>query len=161
MKARFMRVIIFSMALVLFLCTSASAENKGDIKFDIQIGYGGVFKFNNMVPAIVEVENGGGDIAGELQAEIPNTDNMLTIYSVPVSISRGTTKKYQLDLPLASYGNITFNLTKGKDVIYRQKAYISGGLSQNTYFIGILSDDFDSVNYFTDARQDSESVKRK
>lgn len=118
------------------------------IKVDMKIGFDKFYKLGYSTPFRFEIENNYRDINGELQVEIPREDDSVTIYAINVSLPNNSTKKFVMNIPMNMFlTKLKVNITDGKKTVFTKDFRIDPGSNMETFSIGILSDDFDSVRY--------------
>lgn len=144
--------IIKSMATIFFLIffsfnsTKVYAENS--IKVNLKVGYDSAYKIGYTAPINIEIENKLKDINGEIQIEMINYSGNITLYSTMVNIPVNSTRNYRIEAPIMQYmSTLKVNILDGKNVVYSEKLPINLAASGDSFLIGILSDDFDSINY--------------
>ena len=124
------------------------AQAADDIKIDIRVGFDKFYKIGCSTPVHFEIENKLRDINGELQIEIPNQSDSIVIYAMNVSLPRDSTKKFIMNVPMNIFNTkLKVNIAEGKNIISTKTFRVDPGSNMETYVIGILSDDFDSVKY--------------
>lgn len=138
-------------AIVSELPLSAEAQSitvDDSIKVDMKIGFDKFYKLGYSTPFRFEVENNYRDINGELQVEIPREHDSVTVYAINVSLPNNSTKKFVMNIPMNMFlTKLKVNITDGKETVFTKDFRIDPGSNMETYSIGILSDDFDSVRY--------------
>lgn len=118
------------------------------VKIDMKVGFDKFYKIGNTTPVYFEIENNLRDINGELQIEMPNRSDSITIYAINVSLPKDSTKKFVMNVPMNVFNTkLKVNLTEGKNIVSTKSFRIDPGSNMETYAVGILSDDFDSVKY--------------
>lgn len=121
---------------------------EGDIKINAEIGYEGFYKLSSVVPIRIEVENNLRDINGELQVEVINGSNNLTLYAMKVSLPKGTTKQFVINAPIIKFNaNLKINIVEGRKKIISKITKVTSSLSSDAFVIGMLSDDYESIRY--------------
>jgi len=124
------------------------AEPDKQIKVDMKVGYDKFYKIGYSAPFYIEVENKYKDINGEIQVEIPNESNSVTLYAINVSLPNNSTKKFVMNIPMNRFlTKVRVNITDGKETVFTKDFRIDPGISMDSFAIGILSDDYDSVRY--------------
>ena len=99
--------------LILFTLTSAALytaalpgtahaepEKSDPVKIVVEGGYMGTAVLGSTVPLSISIVNEGPDIDGEIHVEVPVDDGSVDIYAVPISLPKGTVKKYKCQRPL-------------------------------------------------------------
>lgn len=149
---KLLRAAAFILMLALIIGQPAlqplKAEAKDEIRIDMKVGFDKFYKIGFDAPVYFEIENSLRDINGELQVEMPNQYDSITIYAINVNLPRNSVKKFLMNVPMNVFNTkINVNLAEGDNIISKKSFRIEPGLSADTYAIGILSDDFDSVKY--------------
>ncbi|MDQ0337458.1 hypothetical protein J2S00_000228 [Caldalkalibacillus uzonensis] len=108
------------------------------VKLEVKVGFGGVYKPASWVPVQVKVTNMGEDIEGEVTIDIPG--DFGGVYYRPVAISQGTTQMVSLYVPGDYLSGASVRLVQeGKEVA---KTTLSGpSLSGEAILIGVLAED--------------------
>lgn len=159
MKKLMWRVFTVQLLIILILSGTVLAEEKKELEVKVQAGFEGEYKIGYHVPITLEVINDKKDINGELQIEAENQGKNLTIYSRPLNIQKGEKKTYTLNIPIYSNAGCRVRIIDKNNKLYDERPSISYGAKQDSYLIGILSDDFDSVNFFSCSNRLSSSAK--
>ena len=142
--------IILMLAMILgYLGQSdVSAATDDSIIINMKVGFDKFYKIGYTTPVYFEIENNFRDINGELQLEMPNQSDSITLYAINVSLPKGSVKKFLMNVPMNVFNTkVNVNLSEGDNIIRTKTFRIDPGSSTDTYAIGILSDDFDSVRY--------------
>lgn len=152
MKKKFriavMLIVIFAMAMGQLAQLDVQAETDDTVKIDMKVGFDKFYKIGYTTPVYFEIENKLRDINGELQIEMPNQSDSITIYAMNVSLPKDSTKKFLMNVPMNAFNTkLKVNLTDGKNTITTKTFRVDPGSNMETYALGILSDDFDSVKY--------------
>lgn len=151
-----MRKIIKKFLLVSILfCTvfSFSIETIGAVdndKFDVRIdvGYNNNYKIGFSTPINVTIKNNYKDINGEVEIQVPSTPGKYMSYVKPISLQKDAEKVITINVPVGMNRPIySLNIYNGKDKVYEENIRIGMAANDVTSFIGILSDDFDSLSY--------------
>lgn len=140
-------IIIFSMQLN----SGVLAEGIRDevkINMTAEVGFDGYFKLGNYTPFYFEIENKLKDINGELQIELPDEMDNLTVYSMQINLPNNSTKKFVMNVPMNRFlSKLQVNIVEGKDKVFTKSIKVSPGANVETLGLGILSDDYESVKY--------------
>jgi hypothetical protein len=145
-------IAVFALALAVILGQlgqlDANAAPDEAIRIDMKVGFDKFYKIGCTTPVYFEIENKLRDINGELQLEMPNQSDSITIYAINVSLPKDSTKKFLMNVPMNVFNaKINVNLAEGDNIISTTSFRTDPGSSTDTFAIGILSDDFDSVKY--------------
>ena len=147
---RFISILIISMLLFSFF--TVYGDGSETIKIDAQVGFDKSYKPGYVTPIFITMENNSKDIEGEIQIEIPNDEgygaNTVSLYAIGINHPKNTVKKYVMNIPLpSSLLNVKLKVVEGKKVLLEKYVRIDRRIPDNTMFVGLLSDDGDSLNY--------------
>jgi len=118
------------------------------ISMEMKVGFDKFYKIGYMTPVYFEIENKLRDINGELQIEMPNQNDSITVYAMEVSLPKGSVKRFQMNIPVSVFNTkLNVNLAEGKNVISRKTFRVDPGSNSETFAIGVFSDSFDSIRY--------------
>lgn len=144
--------LLFMLLIVLLTVTGVSAEeaaeHSGKLEVKISVGFNDVYKIGFSAPINVNIKNNYKDINGEVEIRVPSSPGKYTSYIKPVSLQKGNEKLITINVPVGSNSRTKYavNIFDGGDRIFEDS--ITTVASNNiTTFIGILSDDFDSLSY--------------
>lgn len=143
-------VFILMLAVVIgqFSQLAVQAADNDGVTIDIKVGFDKFYKIGYTTPVYFEIENKLRDINGELQIEMPNQSQSITVYAMKVSLPKDSTKKFVMNIPMYVFNTkINVNLAEGKAIVSTKTFRIDPGSNSETFAIGILSDEFDSVKY--------------
>lgn len=151
------KVILFICTFVLLLICGGSSKAASaepideDIEITVEYGFDGRYKVGNNVPIFIEVKNGHKDIEGELQIKVPTTQNQYNIYSQQINLPKESKKNFIIAIPFMEISNeIEVLIEQNNQSLSSIKVRIENGrLLQNEKLIGILSEDFSSLSYFS------------
>lgn len=145
---RFMLILlIFGMIYSLSSKTVAAVDNeKLDVK--VSIGFNNNYKIGYSTPVNITIKNQYKDINGEVEIRVPSSTGKYMSYVKPISLQKEAEKVITISVPVgmnrAKYALIISN---GKDKVYEDSIEIGMTSNNATSFIGILSDDSDSLSY--------------
>lgn len=142
--------VIFS-----FFPQKVNAEENEDFDVKVEVGFNDNYKIGFSTPVNITIKNNYKDINGEVEIRVPSSPGKYMSYVKPISLQKDAEKAVTINIP------ISMNRTKhvlviynGKEKVYEEK--ISTVAANNiTTFIGILSDDFDSLSYINKAPSSS------
>ncbi len=141
-------IVMLAITMGKFVLPDVQAVADDAVKVNVKVGFDKFYKIGYTTPVYFEIENKLRDINGELQIEIPNQNDSITIYAMNVSLPKASTKKLVMNVPMNVFNTkLKINLTDGKSTITTRTLRVDPGSNADTYAIGILSDDFDSVKY--------------
>lgn len=129
--------------------TLAAADNsKFDVKIDI--GYNDNYKIGFSTPINITVKNKFKDINGEIEIRVPSTPGKYMSYVKPISLQKDAEKSITINIPVSmNRTKYTLNIYNGRDKVY-EDSITTMALNNITNFIGIFSDDFDSLSYINE-----------
>jgi hypothetical protein len=121
-----------------------------DVKIDmkVEVGFDGYYKLGNYAPFYFEIDNKLKDINGELQIELPDEMDNLTVYSMQVNLPNQSTKEFMMSVPINRFASkLQVNIVEGSNKVFSKSIKVNPGANMETFGIGILSDDYESVKY--------------
>ena len=152
-----MKRIIISVLLIAIMIFSLQSYSgvlaegiRDEVKINMvtEVGFDGYYKLGNYVPFYFEIENKLKDINGELQIELPDEMDNLTVYSMQVNLPNNSTKKFVMNVPMNRFlSKLQVNIVEGKNKVFTKSIKVSPGANVETFGLGILSDDYESVKY--------------
>ncbi|MDF2532977.1 MAG: hypothetical protein K0Q65_2558 [Clostridia bacterium] len=144
-------VLIVAMILSIQSYKVVFAEGIRDevkINMTVEVGFDGYYKLGNYAPFYFEIENKLKDINGELQIELPDEMDNLTVYSMQINLPQNSTKKFVMNVPMSRFlSKLQVNIVEGKNKVFTKSIKLSPGANIETFGLGILSDDYESVKY--------------
>jgi hypothetical protein len=156
MRKNHIRSIIPIFVLLLFIfsfnsvnaATSDVSENPKKLDVNVAVGFDDNYKIGFSTPVKITVKNKYKDINGEVEIRVPSTPGKYMSFVKPISLQKDAEKVITINIPVAGnrpqYPLIIYN---GKNKVYEDKIEIGMASNNITFFIGILSDDFDSLSY--------------
>lgn len=152
MKHIFKRILLIA-AAVMILQSFSGTYAQGfledpKITMKVNVGFDGYYKLGNYTPFHFEIDNKLKDINGELQVELPDEMNNITLYTVQINLPNNATKKFVMNIPINRFtSKLQVNIVEGKNKVFTQSIKMNTGTSSESFGIGILSDDYESVKY--------------
>lgn len=124
-----------------------------DTDFQVEITYGldGIVKYNAPVPIEITVYNSGKDFSGEIRIIILNEYEENIAYAKDVVLPANTEKSVNMTLQnIGSLSSFYMQIVneKGK-VLYSEKVTTPASQNSQEGIMGILSDDYSALNYFS------------
>ncbi len=161
-------MLIIATMLTAFTSILVKADSKdgkaGDkITINAITGYDDSFKVNSIVPIFITVKNNYRDIKGELQVVAGTGQGNGVMYVQPLDISKGAEKTIIVNAYI-SQGTRSYEVrfVEGKDLLKKESKSVNLGAAMNTSFLGLLSDDFESINYINRvAASDGQSISTR
>lgn len=151
---RIFKSILLIAAIVLFTMQSypvmlaESIRDEVKISMKAELGFDGYYKIGNYAPFYFEIDNKLKDINGELQVELPDEMNNLTVYSMQINLPNNSTKKFVMNIPINRFvSKLQVNIVEGKNKVFTRSIRIDPGSNMETLGLGILSDDYESMKY--------------
>jgi len=151
---RILKSILLIAAIIIFTLQSYQgilAEGIRDevkINMKVDVGFDGYYKLGNYTPFYFEIENKMKDINGELQIELPDEMDNLTVYSMQINLPNNSTKKFVMNVPMNRFlSKLQVNIIEGKNKVFTKAIKVNPGANVETFGLGILSDDYESVKY--------------
>ncbi len=141
--------IIFS---VLWDVLPVKASSNQDLDVKINVGFNGAYKIGYSSPVNVNIKNNLKDIDGQVEIRVPSSPGKYMSYVKSVSLQKGSEKLITINVPISNdnRNKYTVNIYDGHEKIYEDT--VTTIASNNvTTFIGIVSDDFDSLSYINTA----------
>lgn len=152
-----MKRIMISILLIAIIIFSMQSYNgvlaegiRDEVKINMtaEVGFDGYYKLGNYAPFYFEIENKLKDINGELQIELPDEMDNLTVYSMQINLPNNSTKKFVINVPMNRFlSKLQVNIVEGKNKVFTKSIKVSPGANNETFGLGILSDDYESVKY--------------
>lgn len=140
-------VIIFTMqSYQVVLAQGFRDEVKIDMK--VEVGFDGFYKIGSYAPFYFEIDNKLKDINGELQIELPDEMDQLTLYTMQINLPNNSSKRFVMNVPINRFtSKLQVNIVEGKNKVFTKSIKVSPGANMETFGLGILSDDYESVKY--------------
>ncbi|RKD30546.1 hypothetical protein [Thermohalobacter berrensis] len=151
------KIIVIAFIFLTFtniFCNTSHAIEDFEVK--VSIGFNGYYKLGKVIPLKVEVKNNYKDIDGKVQVffRTPRgNDSLYTFYSKKLNISKGTTKEINMNVLLNEH--YIYNLLKVRIIdndgqfLWEDEVNVGPLKVMDTGAIGIISDDYDSLRYFS------------
>lgn len=127
-----------------------------EIRMEMKVGFDKFYKIGYTTPVYFEIENKLRDINGEIQIEMPNRNDSITVYAMEVSLPKDSVKSFVMNIPVNVFNTkLNVNLAEGKNVIVKKTFRVDAGSNSETFAIGVLSDSFDSIRYINKVTLDN------
>lgn len=141
-----MSIIIIS--AMLGVSAEKAAENSGQLEVKYDVGFNDVYKIGYSTPINVDIKNSYKDINGQVEIRVPSSPGKYMSYVKPLSLQKGAEKLVTISVPIGNEyrSKYVINIYDGNDKIY-ENTITTVANNNITTFIGILSDDFDSLSY--------------
>lgn len=151
---RLMKSILLIAAMMIFMMQSHPSvfaetfKDEAKIEMKVNVGFDGYYKLGQYAPFYFEIDNKMKDINGELQVELPDEFDNVTLYTMPINISNNASKKFVMNVPITRFvSKLQVNIVEGKNQVFTKSVKINTGANMETFGLGILSDDYESVKY--------------
>ncbi|MCY6371603.1 hypothetical protein [Clostridium ganghwense] len=152
MKIRLKGFLVIFLTLFIILATFpiTSYASEGKVDLNVKVGFNGSYKVGYYVPINVDINNKLKDIDGEIQVETESGNGKVTIFAKPINLPINSTKQVYISVPIMKItSKLNIKLVQGKKVVYEEEKTISTGYNSESFFTGILSDEFDNLNYIS------------
>lgn len=143
-------IIVFFMALTIFTGIGTRAEaavNKG-VNVKAEVGFNKNYKVGYSAPITMTIDNKYKDIKGEVEIRVPSSSGKYVSYVKQLSMQKNSQKDIIINVPISgARTDYKIVISNGKEIVYEDKLTINNTSNNVTQFIGILSEDSDSVTY--------------
>lgn len=140
----------FFMAITILCCfglrVEAATENKLQVK--TAIGFNDNYKIGFSAPITLTINNKYKDIQGEVEIRIPSATGKYISYVKTLNMQKDSEKVITINVPIdGQRTKYKLFINNGSEVVYEDTISINNTMNNVTKFIGVLSDDFDSLSY--------------
>ncbi|MGV8982529.1 hypothetical protein [Clostridium sp.] len=142
--------IVFLMALTVFIGigTRAEAVSNKDVKVKVEVGFNKNYKVGYSAPITMTIDNKYKDIKGEVEIRVPSTPGKYISYVKQLSMQKNSQKDIIINVPISGQRtDYKMVISNEKEIVYEDKVTINNTSNNVTQFIGILSEDSDSLTY--------------
>ena len=142
-------LLVFFVITILIGLNSVNTAAKNDsLKVKVNIGYDNNYKVGYSTPVNLEIQNTGESFDGEVEIRVPSTPGKYISYVKKLNLEKDAEKTVRINVPVSGY-SIKYKviITSGKEVFYEKSISFNMTSNNMTQFIGVLSDDFDSLTY--------------
>lgn len=155
-KSLFLSILLAVMLTVMFPTGVFADDSEQDVEnsdytVTMESGLDGVAVEGTAMPITLTVGNTGKDFSGVLRVIVPATYEKQSIaYEKTVAIPSGGNKSFSVlipDIDAVAYLRVELENEKGKILYSKQMQFQSMIVGQNAV-VGILSDDYQGLNYF-------------
>ncbi len=151
-KSRFILTIISTIFIfTIFNFSVVSAiDDKYDINLKVSYGIDGRYKVNSKTPIKVVITNDGVDFQGKIQIEtlVPDV-NKYDLNTENINISEKTTKTLWYNINISNKFKIRL-IDENNEVIHEETINVNKGrLNEGDILVGVLTDDFNGLNYIS------------
>ncbi|MDF2986446.1 MAG: hypothetical protein K0R50_1956 [Eubacterium sp.] len=143
-------LIILSAVFGGFSANAAETDKELDVK--IGVGFNNAYKIGYSTPININIKNNYKDINGEVEVRVPSSPGKYMSYVKPISLQKDAEKSITINVPIGDNNRTKYavNIYDGEDKVCEDSVTIIAS-NNTTAFIGILSDDFDSLSYINSA----------
>lgn len=155
-------VVLLILAIILssILPVIVYGEEKDNLKIKGEVGFKNKYIINMNTPLILEITNEGKEFNGTVQVKVLTGDYEIkeyVIYEQNITLPQGSTKKVTMNIkPVSLQKYFTVSLvsdSKSKEVA--KKIIYATPFEPYRGFVGVLSDDFESVSYLKNLKLDT------
>ncbi|MBK1811794.1 hypothetical protein JHL18_14325 [Clostridium sp. YIM B02505] len=140
--------IALMMPLILFKGEVVKADTKKDISVKTKVGFNDKYKVGYFTPVTISIKNDYKDIQGTVEVKVPTSENKYDSYMKNLSIQKGTEKVVTINVPVKqAFLKYEISIKDGSEEVYSEEIKVGSANNQTVKFVGILSDDFDSLTY--------------
>lgn len=139
---------IIIISAMLGVSAEKAAENGGQLEVKYNVGFNDVYKIGYSTPINIDIKNKNKDINGQVEIRVPSSPGKYMSYVKPISLQKGAEKSITINVPIGNEyrSKYAINIYDGEKKIY-ENTITTVANNNITTFIGILSDDFDSLSY--------------
>lgn len=161
-KSKFILTIISTIFIfTIFNFSVVSAiDDKYDINLKVSYGIDGRYKVNDKTPIKVVITNDGVDFQGKIQIEtlVPDV-NKYDLNTENINISEKTTKTLWYNINISNKFKIRL-IDENNEVIHEETINVNKGrLNEGDILVGVLTDDFNGLNYISNVNLNDNSKK--
>ncbi|WP_160680685.1 hypothetical protein [Clostridium sp. C8-1-8] len=147
----FILVLALTLAIPAFLLKgeATKAVTKKNISVKTTVGFNDKYKIGYFTTMNMDIKNDYKDIQGTVEVRVPTAQNKYNVYTKSLSMQKGSEKVIAIDVPVKQ-GFLKYQIVikDGKDEVFTDEVKVGNTTNQTVKFLGILSDDFDSLTYF-------------
>lgn len=145
-------IFILAMALIIPLVLvrgeTVKADTKKGITVKATVGFNDKYKIGYYTPINISIKNDYKDIQGTVEVKVPTSENKYDSYLKNLSLQKGSEKIVTINVPVKqAFLKYEISIKDGNDEVYSEEIKVGNSTNQTVKFIGILSDDFDSLTY--------------
>ncbi len=145
---KFWLVLLISSMIFSFSSKTVGAADNENFDVKISIGFNNNYKIGYSTPVNITIKNQYKDINGEVEIRVPSSTGKYMSYVKPISLQKEAEKVITINVPVGmNRAKYLLVISNGKDKVYEDSIEIGMTSNNATSFIGILSDDSDSLSY--------------
>lgn len=139
-------IICFTVLLCFGMRAEAATSDKINVK--VELGFNNNYKIGYSAPINMTIDNKYKDIQGEVEIRVPSSSGKYVSYVKQLSMQKDSQKSITINVPIGGNRiNYKVLIHNGKDIVYQDEIKIDNTANNVTEFIGILSEDKDSLTY--------------
>lgn len=135
--------IILSVFIFMFCISGVSCYADSDISVNTKIGFDGKCKLGGINPIKVTIESKNTEYSGRLNVNVGDR-----VYTHKVDLEKNTKKSFEFAIPIFNENDIEVDV--GNDDVIDATDVSPEIYSQDTIFVGILSDKYEDYYYMND-----------
>lgn len=148
-------IMVFAFLTLLMQLGSANfsvahADDDDGVIMEAKMGFDGRFRLGNWTPIMVDIENKGDDVQGDLEIEVQQPNRTTSaVFSTPVVIPHGTRKRFKLYVQVnALQRDFEVKLTQGGTVIDSVEINDVVPVTRDSCMLGLVTDDREALSYW-------------
>lgn len=138
------------LAQLYWIATGIGYAGDDSVVIKAQIGFDGRYKLGNWTPIVVDIENKGGDVQGDIEVEVRQPDRTsVVVFSAPAVVPSGTRKRFKLYAQInALQRDFVVKLTHKGKVLASAKVDDVVPVIPDSYLLGLVTDDREALSYW-------------
>jgi hypothetical protein len=141
-------MVVMTLFLLLPFGVKVKAANAPGLEVKMDIGFNNAYKVSFYAPVNLTIKNGYKDINGLVEVRVPTMDTKYESYAKSLSVQKGSEKNVTISVPVnggaTKYKVVVYD---GEKEIYSEDYTVNPKYNEMSKFIGVLSDDFESLTY--------------
>jgi hypothetical protein len=156
-------MLVFFMSGCFFEKASSKQNTTQNISLSVTYGFDKCVKYGRYMGVQAQIDNRGNKFDGTFQVILPTDDNKNVMYEKTIHLAAGEKKTVEMSVPIqSSHKKLTFHIADNKHKIAAtQKGILNLEGNTNTLYIGVLSDDLQSLNYLSQENTKLFSLENK
>ncbi|NLP28657.1 MAG: hypothetical protein GX370_07830 [Clostridia bacterium] len=150
MRKKVTKLILVLIGVFLTINTgiSTKAQKTYKVKVEKEIGFDNTYKIGYATPISLTIKNQGKNINGEVEVQVPSSPGKYMSYVRKLSLEKDGEKRVVINVPVSYYrGKYKIVITSEKNIVYESEIKFNYTNNNVTQFIGVLSDDYESLTY--------------
>lgn len=141
-------VVFITLCIVLSFGIKVNAVDTSKIDVKVVVGFNDNYKVGYSTPVTLTIKDKYKDISGEVEIQVPSVPGKYMSYVKPLSMQKDSEKIITINVPVGvNRSKYKIVITNGKEKVYEDSFSIGMTANNMTSFIGILSEDFNSLSY--------------